>query len=663
MPNSLRRVLFGNPIPTSRMLHERIGAAVGLSVFSADALSSVAYGTEEVLLALVVAGSAGLSMSIYPAAAIAILICVVAFSYRQTIMHYPDGGGAYIVAKDNLGVGPGLVAGAALLIDYVLTVAVSVTSGVAAAVSAFPQLAPYRVGIAVFMIAFVAFVNLRGTREAGLFFAFPTYLFIVCMLGLIAVGLFHAATQPYVSLGNDQWLQAWSLKTPLQGVTFFLLIRAFASGCAALTGIEAVANGVRAFREPSAANAIKVMTALAALLFTMFIGVSWLAHYYHVVPDPSLNETIVSQIAKGVFGRGVIYFVIQAATAMILFLAVNTSFADFPRLSSLIARDGYLPRQLANLGDRLVFSNGIIILALAASVLVVIFKGLTHYLIPLYAVGVFLAFTMSQTGMVIRWWRKREPGWHFGIVVNAIGALTTFVVLLTVLSVKFIHGAWLVAILLPLLVLEFRAIHRHYRGVADRLRLDAIEKLPCRPTTVVVPVAGLHKGVMRALRFAIGLQTPTVAIHIAIDAEAAEKLKRQWEKLDIDVPLKIIESPYRTLTAPLLEYVDKLLAADPESFVAVVIPEFVPAHWRHAFLHNQSALMLSFALRTRPNAVLITIRHSLSAPPAPAPTPAGDLSILPPMPRRECPSPDVRGTSDSAAKAGTDAPANEQSKS
>lgn len=619
MPYSLKRLLFGSPIATSRMLHERIGAAVGLSVFSADALSSVAYGTEEVLLALVVAGSAGLSMSIYPAAAIAILICIVAFSYRQTILHYPGGGGAYIVAKDNLGVGPGLVAGAALLIDYVLTVAVSVTSGVAAVVSAFPQFLPYRIGIAIFMIGFVAIVNLRGTRESGLFFAFPTYLFIVCMLGLIAAGIFHSATHPNVTLGNEQWLHEWGLKTPLQGVTFFLLIRAFASGCAALTGIEAVANGVRAFREPSAANAIKVMTALALLLFTMFIGVSWLAHYYHIVPDPSLNETVVSQIAKGIFGRGVIYFIIQAATAMILFLAVNTSFADFPRLSSLIARDGYLPRQLANLGDRLVFSNGIIILAISASILVLIFKGLTHYLIPLYAVGVFLAFTMSQTGMVVRWWRKREPGWHFGIVVNAIGALTTLVVLITVLSVKFVHGAWMVAILLPLLVIEFRAIHRHYAGVADRLRLEVIEKLPCHPTTVVVPVAGLHKGVIRALRFAVGLQTPTIALHVAIDQEAAEKLQRQWAKMDVDVPLKMIESPYRSLTAPLLEYVDGLLATDPEGFVAVVIPEFVPAHWRHAFLHNQSALMLSFALRTRPNAVLITIRHSLAQAPQPPP--------------------------------------------
>jgi amino acid transporter len=621
MPHSLRRLLFGSPLATSRMGEERIGPAIGLSVFSADALSSVAYGTEEVLLALAVAGSAGLNMSLYPAAAISILICIVAFSYRQTILHYPGGGGAYIVAKDNLGTTAGLIASAALLIDYVLTVAVSVTSGVAAVVSAVPELVPYRVAIAIFMIAFVALVNLRGTRESGVFFAVPTYLFIVSMLGLIVAGLIFTSTHAYVSLGNADWLSSWSLKTPVQGVTFFLLIRAFASGCAALTGIEAVANGVRAFREPAAQNAIKVMTALAVLLFTMFVGVSWLAHHYHIVPDPSLNETVVSQLARGMFGRGFVYFVIQAATAMILFLAANTSFAGFPRLSSLIARDGYLPRQLANLGDRLVFSNGIIILALAASILVLLFKGLTHYLIPLYAVGVFLAFTLSQTGMVVRWWRKREPGWHFGIAVNAIGALTTFTVLCTILSVKFIHGAWMVAILLPILVVEFRAIHKHYSGVARRLRLDVVEKLPVRPTTVLVPVAGLHRGVLRALRFAAGLQCPTIALHVATDPEAAEKLQRQWEKLEIDVPLTLIESPYRSLTAPLLEYVDTLLAKDAEAFVAVVIPEFVPQHWRHTFLHNQSALLLSFALRSRPNAVLISIRHSLSHDPD-APTEA-----------------------------------------
>ncbi|MCE5240616.1 APC family permease [bacterium] len=623
MPHSLRRLLLGTPLATSRMMHERIGPAVGLSVFSADALSSVAYGTEEVLLALVVAGSAGLQLSIYPAIGIAILITIVAFSYRQTILHYPDGGGAYIVAKDNLGTRAGLVAGAALLVDYVLTVAVSVTSGVAAVVSAAPGLAEHRVAIALVMITFVALVNLRGTRESGAFFAVPTYLFILSMLGLIAAGLIRNLHGPIPEGARSDWLMEWGQREELHALTFFLILRAFASGCAALTGIEAVANGVRAFREPAAHNAIRVMTALAALLFTMFIGISWLAHAYHIVPDPTLKETVVSQIAALVFGRGLVYYVIQAATAMILFLAVNTSFADFPRLSSLLARDGFMPRQFAHLGDRLVFSNGIIILALAASVLVLLFQGLTHYLIPLYAVGVFLAFTLSQTGMVVRWWRKREPGWQAGMVINGIGAVTTCVVLCVILMVKFTHGAWMVAVLLPLLVLEFRAIKQHYAGVGRLLKLDKIEKVPVRPTTVIIPVAGLHKGVIRALRFAAGLHTPARAVHIATNPEEAEKLKQQWGQLDLDIPLEIVDSPYRSLSGPLLDYVDALLAADPQSFVAVIIPEFVPQHWRHAFLHNQSAILLSFALRSRPNAVLITVRHALAEDTPPAAPSAG----------------------------------------
>lgn len=625
MPHSVRRMLLGRPLATDRMDHERIGPAVGLSVFSSDALSSVAYATEEVLLALVVAGTMGTSYMLLPVVGIAILICVVAFSYRQTIMHYPDGGGAYIVAKDNLGTYPGLVAGAALLIDYILTVAVSVTSGVAAVVSAYPGLAEHRVLIAVVVIWFVALVNLRGTRESGFAFALPTYAFIVGMLALIGAGLWRTMQGPVPSALNPEWLPAqntWVLVTP------FLILRAFASGCAALTGIEAVANGVRAFREPSAKNAIKVMSALAVLLFVMFLGLSWLAHVLHIIPDPTAHETVVSQITRAIFGRGGMYYFIQAATAMILFLAVNTSFADFPRLSSLLARDGFMPRQFAHLGDRLVFSNGIIILAAAATFLVVIFGGLTHHLIPLYAVGVFLAFTLSQAGMVVRWWRKREFGWPFGIVVNGLGAVTTLVVLSIILVVKFVHGAWMVAFLLPLLVLQFRAISKHYAGVARLLKLERIEKLPVHPTTVVVPVAGLHKGVVRALRFAVGLKCPVRAVHVSTDADTASKLREQWRKFEVDIPLEVVESPYRSLTQPLLDYVDQMLAADPQAFVAVVVPEFVPQHWRHAVLHNQSAVWLSFALRTRPNAVLISIRHVLKE----GDQMAGEPEMPPPAP-------------------------------
>ncbi|MBU0607654.1 MAG: APC family permease, partial [Armatimonadetes bacterium] len=328
--------------------------------------------------------------------------------------------------------------------------------------------------------------------------------------------------------------------------------------------------------------------------------------------DAIHHETVVSQVARQGFGRGGMYFVIQFATSIILFLAANTSFAGFPRLASLLARDGYLPRQLANLGDRLVFNNGIILLAAAAILLTVIFGGMTHALIPLYAVGVFLAFTLSQTGMVVRWWRQREPGWRAGIAINAVGAVTTCIVLLVILMVKFTHGAWMVVILLPVLVLQFKAIRQHYDGVAGLLRLDKIEKLPVHPTRVIVPVAGLHRGVIRALRFALGLNCPIHAVHVATSAEDAAKLQEQWGELQVDVPLQILESPYRSLAGPLLEYVDRALAEDPEGFVAVVIPEFVPQHWRHAVLHNQSAVLLHFALRSRPNAVLISIRYLLS---------------------------------------------------
>lgn len=604
MPHSLRRLLIGTPLETSRMSHERLGPVVGLAVFASDALSSVAYATEEILLALVLAGTAGLPFTLPIGVAIGLLILIVSFSYRQTIIQYPSGGGAYIVAHENLGTTPGLVAGAALLIDYVLTVAVSVTAGVAAVISAVPELAGHRVMLSVIVIALVALINLRGVRESGLFFAIPTYMFIISLLALLGVGAVRALTGGFPPPLPPEALEAQ--KT----LTWFLVLRAFASGCAALTGIEAVANGVQAFKEPAPRHAVQVLTALAILLLVMFIGITFLAHGYSIVPRE--HETVVSQVASTVFGRNWFYFVIQAATSVILFLAANTSFAGFPRLASLLARDSYLPRQLANLGDRLVFNNGIILLGLAAAILVIVFGGQTHSLIPLYAVGVFLAFTLSQAGMVVRWWRRREPGWRGGAAINSIGALTTFLVLAVILIAKFTTGAWMIVILIPLLVYEFQAIHKHYDGVAELLRVDQIEKIPVNPTTVIVPVAGLHRGVLRALRFAVGLSCPVVAVHVSIDDTAAKKLRKQWERLQVDVPLVVLDSPYRSLTAPLLEYVDAALARNPEAFVAVILPEFVPQHWRHAALHNQSAVLLQFALRSRPNAVLISIRFMLS---------------------------------------------------
>lgn len=605
MSGTLRRLLLGDPLPTDRMQVEKVGIPVGMAVLASDALSSVAYATEEILLALVLAGTAGLAYTLPVGIAIAALIVIVATSYRQVIIEYPDGGGAYRVSQENLGRLPSLVAGAAMLTDYVLTVAVSVTAGVAAVISAFPALEQYRVLLAIGVIIVVALINLRGVRESGLVFALPCYGFIFSVGIMLLAGLFRVVAGD----GFPPPLAEGSIEV-LKPLTWFLVLRAFASGCAALTGIESVANGVRVFKEPAHVRGARVLGILAVLLTVLFVGITWLAHGYRIIP--SHTETVVSQIAEAVFGRSWFYYVVQTATFVILFLAANTSFAGFPRLASLLARDSYVPRQLANLGDRLVFSNGIVLLAATAIALVIIFRGQTHALIPLYAVGVFLAFTLSQAGLVARRWRRRPQGWKTGIVINAVGAMTTFLVLSVLLLVKFTAGAWMVVLLLPLLVFQFLSIEKHYRGVARLLRVDSVEKLPVHPTTVLVPVAGLHRGVLRALRFAAGLGCPARALHVATDQGEAEKLQRQWQKLHISIPLVMLESPYRSLAGPLVEYVDGVIAQDPEAFVAVVIPEFMPSHWRHAFLHNQSALVLEFALRSRPNVVLISIRYLLS---------------------------------------------------
>lgn len=644
MSYSLRRLLFGNPLSTDRLQTEKVGLLVGLAVLASDALSSVAYATEEILLALERAGTAGLPYTLPVGIAIACLIIIVATSYRQTIMEYPDGGGAYRVAHENLGPVPGLVAGAAMLTDYVLTVAVSVTAGVAAVISALPDLQPYRVLIAVMVIMVVALINLRGVRESGLVFAIPCYGFIASLGVLLLVSVFRVANQ-----GFPPPLPPGSLEV-LQPLGWLLVLRAFASGCAALTGIESVANGVRVFKEPSHVRGARVLSILAVLLTVLFIGITWLAHGYSIVP--SHHETVVSQIAGKVFGRGWMYYLIQTATFVILFLAANTSFAGFPRLASLLARDSYVPRQLANLGDRLVFNNGILLLTATAIALVIGFRGDTHALIPLYAVGVFLAFTLSQTGLVVRRYRRRPPGWRRGLLINALGAVTTFLVLSILLLVKFTTGAWMIVVLLPVLVLQFLSIKKHYQGVGRLLHITEVEKLPVRPTTVLIPVAGLHRGVLRALRFAAGLGCPAQALHVATDPQVAAKLQKQWQQLQLNIPLIMLESPYRSLVAPVLEYVDQTIAQDTSAFVAIVIPEFVPSHWRHAFLHNQSALLLEFALRSRPNTVLISIRFLLSAAmqeeyehaqaeaeaagetptPAPQPPPPPATEVAPPPP-------------------------------
>ncbi|MET0649257.1 MAG: APC family permease [Pyrinomonadaceae bacterium] len=658
---SLKRLFVGNPLKTEQAAHERLSKKTALAVFSSDALSSTAYATEEILLVLAVAAAATAEMSfnyVVPiSVGIAVLLAVVAASYRQTIHAYPSGGGAYIVAKENLGATPGLVAGAALLVDYVLTVSVSVAAGVAAITSAVQEtrlawLDEHRVALCLVFIAFIALANLRGVRESGALFAAPTYLFLLSFLFMLGFGLFH-----YLTHGGAAPHPGEELKTAegygLQPLTLFLLLGAFSNGCAALTGIEAISNGVQAFRKPESRNASRTLVWMAVLLTTMFLGTSVLAYLYHVHPKQS--ETVISQFARIMFtGRvGWFYYVVQGTTAAILVLAANTAFADFPRLASLLARDRYLPRQFANRGDKLVFSNGIVILAVFSGLLVVAFGGDTSRLIPLYAVGVFLSFTLSQTGMVRHWLRERaglragraergdgpqatamsgagpedeeihrsyfvgdevsEPSnWKKSIAINAVGAAATSVVLCVFVATKFVHGAWIVVVVIPALVLLFRSIHRHYAGVARQLSTEGLGQPHEIRNTVIVPISGIHRGVINALQYARSISPGGVkAVYVDFDDEATVRLREKWERWGRGVELVVLPSPYRELTRPLLRYVDRLRRKGREDFVTVVLPEFVPARWWQQLLHNQSSLLLKGSLLFRKGVVVTSVPYHL----------------------------------------------------
>lgn len=601
MLTRVRQTLIGTPLPSAGIMHERLGKLKALAVFSSDALSSVAYATEEVLLVLVVAGTASLELSLPIALAITVLLAIVVTSYYQTIHGYPSGGGAYIVAYDNLGVWAGLTAAAALLIDYVLTVAVSITAGVAAIASAFPALIPFRIELCLLAIIIVAWANLRGVRESGTVFAIPTYGFILVFLTLIALGLTRwvSGTLPQVS----------APASPITGegagaLTLFLVLRAFASGCTAMTGVEAISNGIPAFRKPEAVNAGKTLIVMALLLGTMFLGISFLARTLAVVPVE--HETVVSQIGRQVFGNGPLYLALQVATTFILILAANTSFAGFPRLAAIMARDRYLPRQLTNLGDRLVFANGMFLLAILASVLVIIFGGMTHRLIPLYAVGVFLSFTLSQAGMVRHWVKLRGPGWNLKVAVNGVGAAATAVVLVIIVATKFIHGAWIVILLIPLFVAMFRAVKRHYESVAAQLTLVGVSPEPWkglasrRRQKVMVPISGVHRGTLKALRFARSLSKDVTAVVVDVEPDVTARVQERWAVWGQKVPLVVLDSPFRSTVGPLVTYLDEMDRRDPERGLSVIVlPEFVPARRWHQFLHNQTARAIKRALLYR----------------------------------------------------------------
>ena len=602
----LKRLLVGAPMPLAQARHERLGKAVALAVFASDPLSSVAYATEEILLVLVLAGRAALSYSLPVALGIASLLAVVVVSYRQTVAAYAQGGGAYLVAKDNLGVFPALTAAAALLTDYVLTVSVSVAAGIAALTSAFPGLGPHRVTLCVLAIAGIALGNLRGVRESGRLFAAPTYFFVVSILGMIGYGL----------IGTVFALLPEAPYEPhppgLEGVGLFLLLRSYAAGCTALTGVEAVSNGVPALRPPEGRNAQTVMTWLGVISIAMFLGITYLAYDFGIIPGG--DETVVSKIARRVFGTSLAYYAIQAATMLILLLAANTSYADFPRLSSLLSRDRFMPRQFASQGDRLVYSNGILILSGFAVLLIVLFAGDTHALLPLYAIGVFISFTLSQGGMVRRWLRLREKGWWWRVWVNGIGAVVTGIVLLTLAVTKFIEGAWIVVVIIPLLVGVFLAVHWHYEDVAVELSLDGLEGPPEFQHTVLVLIGDVHRGVVRAVQYAKTLAAPAAhvrAVYVEANPAGTAKLEEKWGKWGLGVPLVVLASPYRSLLRPLLDYIDQIQSRGDDQMVTIVLPEFLPRRWWQHVLHNQTALVIKGALLFRKNTVVTDVPYLL----------------------------------------------------
>lgn len=675
MAAELKRFIIGRALRTEQAAHERLSKKTALAVFSSDALSSTAYATEEILLVLAVAAVYGQGVAfkyVVPiSVGIGVLLVIVATSYRQTIHAYPSGGGAYIVAKENLGTNAGLVAGASLLVDYVLTVAVSISAGVAAITSMlqgtrYAWMDNHKILLCLVCIAFIALANLRGVRESGALFAAPTYAFLVSFLFMIGYGLFS-----YYSYGGVATVPGpEEIKTAegydLQPLTLFLLLGAFSNGCAALTGIEAISNGVPAFKKPEARNAATTLVIMAALLTTMFLGTSVLAYLYGVHPHE--NETVISQFARIMFTGPMFwfYYVVQTATALILVLAANTAFADFPRLGSLLARDRFLPRQFATRGDRLVFSNGIVILAIFASLLVVIFAGDTSRLIPLYAVGVFLSFTLSQSGMVRHWLkergqirkrngkarRKREDEIHYtestidreslpdaelaasevrgstvvtdditdaahwkkSMMISGVGAVATFIVLCVFIATKFIHGAWIVVVVIPLLVFMFRAIHNHYLGVAKQLSTEGLGELRLIKNTVIVPISGIHRGVVCALQYAQSIAPGHVqAVYVDFDDETTTKLREKWERWGAGVNLVVLPSPYRELTRPLLRYIGRMERRNGSEMVTVVLPEFVPAKWWQHLLHNQSSLMLKGALLFRRGVIVISVPYHLES--------------------------------------------------
>ncbi|MDO8964753.1 MAG: APC family permease [Coriobacteriia bacterium] len=623
MPSPLKKLLLGNPLHNRDAAHQRLSNPVALAVFSSDALSSVAYATEEILLALVLAGTAALGLALPISGGIALLLVIVAFSYRQTIKAYPSGGGAYIVAKENLGNFPGLVAGGALLIDYVLTVAVSISAGTAAITSAFPAALPFKVWIAVGLVLVLSIMNLRGVKESGAIFAAPTFFFIAMLALTIVVGLFKHFTGAPIPITPHEY--PFEAGMTAAGMSLFLLMKAFASGCTAMTGVEAIANGVQAFKEPASVNARKTLTWMAGILLFMFLGTSALATvtgvrpYVEVVAGQHVTiETIVSQLARGIYGDGsFLYYALQAGTALILILAANTSYADFPRLGSFIAGDGYLPKQLKDRGSRLVYSNGLNLLTAMSILLLIMFAGETSRLIPLYAIGVFTSFTLSQAGMVVHWWKTREPGWQWSAAVNGLGAVTTFVVLLVIAVAKFAAGAWIVLVLVPVLVGYFEWVKHSYNKAAKRVALPEEEELEFSYRShnrmhnhVVVLFSAIDRRLVRAMQYARSLKADVVeAVYVDVTGDKADGIKAEWERLEFGIKLTIIESPYREIIEPIRSYVCSIKRPTHDHVVTVILPEYVPETAPEYMLHDQTSFWIKSELFQLPGVIISDVPY------------------------------------------------------
>jgi amino acid transporter len=624
-PRGFRTWLFGRPLSTADAPHQAIGKSVGLAVFSSDALSSTAYATQEILIILAMGGAAALSFVLPISIAIVVLLAIVTFSYQQTIHAYPSGGGAYIVARDNIGELAAQVAGAALLMDYILTVAVSISSGVAQITSAFPALFPVRVEIAVAFVAFVMIVNLRGVKESGAVFALPTYFFVAMMFLTVGSALFrHLAG----TLGHVPDPPPLDIE-PTAAIGLFLVLHAFSSGTTALTGVEAISNGIPAFKEPRSRNAAITLLWMSGILGTLFLGISYLAQQIHAVP--SEHETVVSQLARTAFeGRGPLYLAAIGATTLILVMAANTAYADFPRLAALQAADGYLPRQLTYRGSRLVFSRGIVVLAIVASCLIVVFDASVTGLIPLYAIGVFLSFTLSQAGMAHRWWKsgrlepgqeakergsvvRHDPRWALKMGLNGFGAALTAVVTLVFAVTKFRDGAWVVLLVIPTLVFLFYSIHRHYRDLAGRLSLERYGP-PARVDRhrVILPVSGVHRGVVAGLTYARALSEDVTAVYVSTDPGRTEEVEKKWGLWGGGVRLVVVNSPYRLLVEPLVEYIREVASRrQPTEVITVVVPQFVPRRQWHNALHAQTAMMLRLALVFEPGVVITSVPYQV----------------------------------------------------